>query len=85
MNTALRIAIDEAFFRARKALDAPTEAFPWLERVHHFEPATACSSCSESLADAEGWLAVARLSGDAQPNTANHGGPAVLKDLGAAR
>ncbi len=34
MNTALRIAIDEAFFRARKALDAPTEAFPWLERVH---------------------------------------------------
>ncbi|PMV97120.1 MULTISPECIES: DUF3703 domain-containing protein [unclassified Pseudomonas] len=36
MNTALRIAIDEAFFRARKALSekAPTEAFPWLERVH---------------------------------------------------
>ncbi|WP_010465998.1 DUF3703 domain-containing protein [Pseudomonas mandelii] len=36
MNTTLRIAIDEAFFRARKALDEeePTEAFPWLERVH---------------------------------------------------
>lgn len=36
MNTALRIAIDEAFFRARKALneEAATEAFPWLERAH---------------------------------------------------
>ena len=36
MNTALRIAIDEAFFQARKALSekAPTEAFSWLERAH---------------------------------------------------
>jgi hypothetical protein len=36
MNIALRIAIDESFFRARKALneEAPTEAFPWLERAH---------------------------------------------------
>ena len=36
MNTALRITIDEAFFRARKALneEAPTEAFSWLERAH---------------------------------------------------
>lgn len=36
MNAALRIEIDEAFFRARKALSekAPTQAFPWLERAH---------------------------------------------------
>lgn len=36
MNTALRNAIDEAFFQARTALRemAPTEAFPWLERAH---------------------------------------------------
>ncbi|ENL7816579.1 DUF3703 domain-containing protein [Pseudomonas aeruginosa] len=36
MNTALRNAIDEAFFQARTALreKAPTEAFPWLERAH---------------------------------------------------
>lgn len=36
MNTALSIAIDEAFFQARKALneEAPTEAFSWLERAH---------------------------------------------------
>ena len=36
MNTALRIAIDEAFFQARKALreKAPTEAFSWLEQSH---------------------------------------------------
>ena len=36
MNTALGIAIDEAFCEARKALneEAPTEAFSWLERAH---------------------------------------------------
>jgi len=36
MNTALRIAIDEVFFQARKALNeaAPTKAFSWLERAH---------------------------------------------------
>jgi len=36
MNTALRIAIDEAFYQARKALkeQTPTEAFSWLERAH---------------------------------------------------
>ncbi|WP_313316377.1 DUF3703 domain-containing protein [Stutzerimonas nitrititolerans] len=36
MNTTLSIAIDEAFFQARKALnaEAPTEAFSWLERAH---------------------------------------------------
>ena len=36
MNTALSIAIDEAFYQARKALkeQTPTEAFSWLERAH---------------------------------------------------
>ncbi|EKN0216425.1 DUF3703 domain-containing protein [Pseudomonas sp. NPDC077186] len=36
MNTALRIAIDEAFSRAKQALREKDEAgtFPWLERAH---------------------------------------------------
>lgn len=36
MSTALQSAVNDAFFRARQALNGgtPIEAFPWLERAH---------------------------------------------------